>query len=305
MEVSLEIDPEKTLFVLGPGFAASLLGESATRGVPPLSYTSLRKALKETGLSTGSRRSRGNRASDDMDVQQTPKRRLDEVFAVPQLQRTELAERLLSLHQEGALLAYLHPDSLCEEAMGLTAFTTSQAESWKKNRAGLLHPFGVHTAPDSIQMPSSRKASEPLSVHEDLTQVLRERSCICIGLYPSGREDTETSNPLVERFLDLIHTHSESLPTILHDDSSSLPSQSLLTTSATLRIHNVLLPQGLCHISETSKAVGKWPSFYKHIKSKLHSCTCLMFTIHFSFVSQVTPLISRLKLKGRYPYHLS
>ena len=262
MEFSLEINPEKTLFVLGPCFAASLLGEGAGEGgrsIPPLSYASLRKSLKEAGLSSN-RRPRLNKGTEELDVQHG-KRRLEDVFSgLPgeQLQKTQLAESLLGLQQEGALLVYLHPDSLCEEAMGLTAFTLSQTESWTRSRVGLLHPFGVHTAPESLHVPpATRSRSNEISIPQELSEVLNERSCICIGLYPSGKGEPDPGNLLVDKFLDWIHSHSGSLPTIIHDCTAS-PSITASSTNAELHIHNVPLPQGLCHISETSKVVGKW-----------------------------------------------
>lgn len=247
MEPSIELHPEKTLLVLGPEFAASLLvsdgGSNISSHVPPLGYTAFKRHLQEAvGIVECKEDSRIEEQLQTLKEHRLLHQWLREVFTLHEtaVVQTPLAQRISKLQSLGALVAYLSPDTICEEAIKSSSLSINETLRWSTDCGSILHPFGVYTEPDSLL----RWSAEPPT---EFVNVLESRVCVCIG-FSSVLEDQ-----FLDHFMKLVNIHSKSLPIHLH---GGVRDHHELQYPA-LHIQNILLPQGLCHIGETSKLVGK------------------------------------------------
>lgn len=184
MEPRVELQPDKTLIVLGPHFAASLVERSEeakeVSTIPPLTYVELAEILSRS-------HSKKQHATDAVlrkwlqnNLQNSEKTR-----------RSALLDRLVELQREGALIAYSYVDETVCSAAKQVPLQPDQTEDWANGKVqGILHLFGSSSAPGSVCMNIVQDCMTSLRL------VLRERACVMLG-FDGGR------NPFMDVFLQL------------------------------------------------------------------------------------------------------
>ena len=251
MEPRVEIQPENTLFILGTDFASSLVARDSSY-IPPLTYSTFKTQLTEAAKTVGQ-----DNATTTVECLRVLKENrilhqwLQETFSLSDctLLQTPLLQRIIDLQRLGALVVYLHPDTVCEEAMQQPGFSMDQADTWVTGgEPGILHPFGLNKKPNSLVKWSS--GCDQLSLPTTFTNVLQNRVCICIGL-PT---EPETEESFTQMFMQLLHIHSPNFPLCVGAASNA--------PWSVLHIHNVQLPRALCSAEDTSRALGKWFAFH-------------------------------------------
>lgn len=257
MEPSVELEPTNTLLVLGPEFATSLLQQQAatSNGVPPVGYAALKRELDQyTSLKEDDTASLMDDQLKTLSEHRLLEQWLNKLFTLQgttAVQRTPLAHCIAKLQQMGALVAYLYPDTICEEAMQCSSYTLEQVLQWRRNGAtdaGILHPFGVYTDPTSLL--SAANIQPPL----ELVNTLKDRVTVCIGFSTEDKEQ----DVFFQKFLKLVTTYSRYVPLCLSSSNQWSPlNQKEEEEPLLVNIQNINLPQGLCHIGETSKEIGK------------------------------------------------
>lgn len=253
METRLEIQPDKTLLVIGPAFAASLLDkEGGCTRQPPLTYTAFKTQLAEAARRLEER----PRIEEGAGAVETNLRVLKKSKFLKQwlestfnntgsvVVETPLLQQIVKMQQLGALVAYLHMDSLVEDSLHQPGYTAKDAGAWIKT-PGILHPFGHYRDPESL-VEGCRPAVPP-----SLAQVLTERTCLYIGFYDDVKE-----NVLLKNFMQVASAYSNRVSFCIQPQSSTT-FNSLGLPSSALTINNVCLPDGLCHLEKTSKELGK------------------------------------------------
>ena len=251
MEPRVEIQPENTLFILGTEFASSLVARDSSY-IPPLTYSAFKTQLTEAATTVGQ-----DNATTTVECLRVLKENrilhqwLQETFSLSDctLLQTPLLQHIIDLQRLGALVVYLHPDTICEEAMQQPGFSMDQADTWVTGgEPGILHPFGLNKKPNSLVKWSS--GCDQLSLPTAFTNALQNRVCICIGL-PT---EQETEKSFTQMFMQLLHIHSPNFPLCVGAASNA--------PWPVLHIHNVQLPRALCSAEDTSRALGKWFAFH-------------------------------------------
>ena len=171
----LEIDPVRTLMVLGPQVTAQCLGDCSTHH---LSYRLLVESGIKTALEVESFDSKEDRtrketllrhayelepafaSSKVVEVLRSHGRYeswLKQTFSTASVKVTEkgnaILQHLLALRQEGVRLAYTHYDETLSRALGLPPVILEDAEGvkkWSQGFPALLHLHGAAAHPQSV-----------------------------------------------------------------------------------------------------------------------------------------------------------
>lgn len=187
---TIEIDPVRTLLVLGPQITSLCLSES--RKVPsspqassPLGFLShralaescIRRALDlEDPEQDGARERRElllrnayeldpafamNKAMESLRERNGSERWLEEAFSPCrelglELESSRTLQHLYQLRRKGVRLLYTHYDDTLARALGLPVVLPDDGEEevrrWAQGFPALLHLHGVHTRPDSVKI---------------------------------------------------------------------------------------------------------------------------------------------------------
>ena len=171
----LEIDPVRTMMVLGPQVTAQCLGDCSTHH---LSYRQLVESGIKTALEMESFRSKEDRARKEtllrhayelepafasskvVEVLRSHGRYenwLKQTFSAANVKLTEkgntVLQHLLALRQEGVRLAYTHYDETLSRVLGLPPVILEDEEGvkkWSQGFPALLHLHGVAVHPQSV-----------------------------------------------------------------------------------------------------------------------------------------------------------
>ena len=235
MDPRVELQPDKTLIILGPHFAASLVEgdeeEKEVSTLSPLTYVELAEILSSS-------RATKQHATDKVlcewlenNLQNSAKSRCSALLA-----------RLVDLQGEGALIAYSYVDETVSNAAQQVAIQPNQTKDWASGRAkGILHLFGICSAPESVRLSIAEESAHYLKL------LLHERACVLLG-FDGGRD------PFMDVFLQLCTSAGASTPLCVTKESWTLsPSLSALP----LPVPDPSAPEILCEIGDLTKSVGK------------------------------------------------
>ena len=255
----LEVQPDQTLLVIGPGFAKSLLDKdsssSSTLRFPPLTLSALNAELENAvkqfdfNSTSGSAERYGAQLSVlESHLRVLKKNKvlqqwLDNTFStnlsiacIPQLQEIK------KMQKEGALVAYLHVDSVIEDGLQQSGFTLDETEAWSRtSNSGILHPFGYYKQPSSLLKWMTGFTKKHASFPNEFVQVLQQRTCVYIGF-------EEDNTLLLKLFMQAASTYSGKL-------SFNIQPQNGRTVDTTAC--NVCLSEGLYHLEKSSKELGR------------------------------------------------
>lgn len=244
MEPLIELQAEKTVVVLGPLFAGSLLEEGARQ--PPLEYHSLKaqllQAVRQVNGAKKLKEISGTLVQDAMKLLQNCgllEQWLSVTFTGQNTVGTPQLEVLLEMQRRGALLVSPHLDSVCEQASGLPSLTLSQITEWSRGACGILHPFGVHTDKDSLSRFMDHGLTTLSRMPEALSAVLRERTFVFLGF--------NTEDDYFRSLVDIASTHCPQKP--LH----ILPRACCTTTS----FPSLIVPVKDIHAADVLSLVGE------------------------------------------------
>lgn len=232
MDPRVELQPDQTLIVLGPLFAASLLEEDEEEkevsNLPPLTYVELAEML------------RSRSTSEDPTVMEWLENHLQDGGRT---RRSSLLERLLELQREGALIAYSYVDETVSNAAQQTPVQPDQIQEWASGETkGILHLFGVSSTPASVQLTISQESATCLQ------KVLHERACVLLG-FDSNQDSFQ------ETFLQLCTESSASTPLLVTKESWSHASSSMPVLP--LPVPDPLAAEVVCGCGDTTKSVGE------------------------------------------------
>ena len=243
MDPRVELQPERTIIVLGPQFTYSFITSDVKS--PPVTYRSMKSQLLQASKSieeTASMEYRLRRLQREGLLQSW----LQETYSTDCcLQQTPVLQRLLELQQHGALIAYLYPDDICEQAFEQDSLVADQAENWRNGTCnGIMHPFGVYT--DAQSMLTWK--NDELVLPKPVADAFQDKVCVCVGFEGEDEQD-------LQFFLSQIS---------FSDDKPRLPLllckkrwEYHFNPSLCLPIYQASLPNALCIIGDTSKAIGQ------------------------------------------------
>ena len=232
MNSRIEVQPDRTIIILGPMITASL--QNGDEKCSLLSLETLKNKLMKVYA----------RYDDDLSGNGAIHSWLQETFAIDKkkLRKPPIVERLLDLQRNGALLAYLYPDNIIDQALDQEALTASDVQKWiadeNVHSRKIMHVFGVYTDVESLRC----WQKEGPFVPDTLANAFRNKVCICVGF---SEENVQHD---LEYFLSRV-----SIDTMLRP---------LLTCSKPVECTRCLcipgssLPEAVCSIGDTSKAIG-------------------------------------------------
>ena len=219
----MEIQPNRTLIVLGPHFAASLVkddneGDEIVSTLHPLSYTDF-----EAGSSDLSKWMQKNQQNFNV-------------------HRSSLLDRLLELQRDGALIVYGYIDQTVSTAAQQVALVSEQAEEWASGKtSGILHPFGVCVDPESIRLDISKECVSCLD------RLLQERACIMLGYL-----DNQPDSCLIQ-LLQMCKESGADLPLSLAGETSCPSTNSILQ----LPVPDPTATEVICGIQNSTRKIGE------------------------------------------------
>lgn len=223
MNPCVEIQPDRTLIVLGPHFAASLVKddhgeEEIVSTLHPLSYTEF-----DAGSSDLSKWMHKNQQNFN-------------------IHRSSLLDRLLELQRDGALIVYGYIDQTVCTAAQQTALVSEHAEEWASGRTnGILHPFGVCKDPESIRLDISQECASCLD------RLLQERACILLG-YLDNQLDS-----CLQQLLQMCKESGADLPLSLAGGTNCPSNTSILQ----LPLSDPTATEVICGIKNSTRKLGK------------------------------------------------
>ncbi len=149
-----------------------------------------------------------------------------------------ITERLVELQRKGALLAYLFPDTVIDESLGLESFDTSKMDKWMQHERGLMHVFGHYNNTDSM-LCSKENQNQPL-VSDEFLNATNDKIYICVGF-------NESSSDLDSFLRQLPREESRHI---------LLPCESIISASRGLFVPCANCYESLCPMGDTSIAIG-------------------------------------------------
>ena len=265
MESRLEVVPDKLLLVLGPSFAADLVGDGAPSeetprpgSRPPFSYDQLAQRLISAAKTMN---------TEDVPVEEESSVKygialrqavkimgkngafahwLQRTFTTKfQVQSNELLEKVLALQRDGALIAYSSMDDVvARSAKQASLVLPKDGDSWASGESkGIMHLFGVYDAPDSVHVPMEQSPK----CSEQVRAMLRNRTCILVGFH--AVHDV----PLVRCIVQFLSSNNAPKPLWIVEqeaDCKDSPESPLLLITGSLL-------DSLCSVTESSKGVGE------------------------------------------------
>ena len=231
MDSRIELQPDKTIIVLGAEIIASLTKKSDA--VPPVTFRSLKEMLLQN-------------PTDLSENKMLQSRQLQGMFGGGDVRKmnsnSSLLDRLLELQRNGALLACLYPDVVVDQILEQQSLSSVHVDKWVDQCKGIMHLYGVCSDVESMQCLIK---DQPI-LSDAILNVFKNKLCVCVGF--SNDQDAQSD---MQCFLSQLPV--EEMQCIL------LPSESVSNTSQGLSVpvgnsHEALW--SLCPIGDTSKAIG-------------------------------------------------
>lgn len=216
----IELQMDKTVFVMGAGITASLKHEKdrvMQECVAKLRLENSNAVLVETQLE-----------------------QILASFDQPSSDGLSLAD----FQRKGALLAYLYADKTIDQALDQSSLTATNVDKWvEQSTTGIMHLFGVCNDIDSMQY----LENDTTIVPDSLLHVFKHKVCVCIGFDQEGQTDLQT-------FLNQLPLRE--MPNVLLPCSSMSKIES--TVGLPISVDNVL--DKLSPLENSTKTIGKYYS---------------------------------------------
>lgn len=244
----IEVDPVRTLMVLGPQVTAQCLGDCSTHH---LSYRLLVESGIQAALEVESFHSKEDRARKETLLRHAYELEpafasskiaeilrshghyenwLKQTFSIANVKFSEkgkaILQHLLTLRQEGVRFAYTHYDETLSLALGLPAIILEDAEGvkkWSQGFPALLHIHGAASHPQSVKFDclSYENAVGGAPAVDLVQEQFRNKTVIFVGF------DDIYCDPfllkLVKTFANFQETGLSSPPLFLSSSNNTLP----------------------------------------------------------------------------------
>lgn len=163
----IELQMDKTVFVLGAGIIASLKHQDNGLVQECISRLRLENTAQSNAL-----------------LVQTQLEQLLTNF--PQSSSRGLS--LADFQRKGALLAYLYADKTIDQALDQSSLTATNVDKWvEQSTTGIMHLFGVCNDIDSMQY----LENDTTVIPDSLLHVFKHKVCVCIGFDQEGQTDLQ------------------------------------------------------------------------------------------------------------------
>ncbi len=235
MDPRIELQPDNTIIVLGAG-AMSMMTKNNHPAPQPTTFRSLKKTLLQNPADINSifqsgqlQEMLGCATSSEEDTRKVNSN------------NTSLLDRLLELQRNGALLAYMYPDIVIDEALEQDSLSSGHVDQWVDHSKGIMHLYGVCSDVESMQW---LKEKEHPTLSDAIVNVFRNKSCVCVGF----GTDKDAQNDL-QSFLNQLP--ADKMQSILIPSETSLKTVCGLPVPVRDSQYDSIYP-----IGDLSKAIG-------------------------------------------------
>ena len=223
MDSRIEVQLNRTVVMLGPEVTIAL--STDPNDLPPLTFRSLHNKLEQ------------NTKPIDISPLQQQGRSPAPAARKGNVSSHTITEKLMELQRKGALLAYLYPDTVIDEALGLESFDNSKVDKWMQHKRSLMHVFGHNNNADSM-LCFKENQNQPL-VSDEFLNATSDKIYVCVGFNESSDLDSF-----------LRQLPREEPRHIL------LPCESVISASRGLFVPCANCYKSLCPMGDTSMAIG-------------------------------------------------